>query len=392
MNIAGIIAEFNPLHNGHKYLIEQAKKENDAVVTVMSGNFVQRGDTAIFSKFDRAKSAVQNGVDLCIELPTPWAMATAQTFAEGAVQIMNSLVFVNSLYFGSECADIDLIIRTAQIFSDKNFRDLIASQLKNGVTFAAARQTAVGRIDERAADILANPNDILATEYISALNRLNSAIKPCCVKRRGVAHDSSEAAGQFLSASQIRSLILADKIDAIKPFCPESAFEIIKNANVSDINRIETDILGKLRRSDAAAFRSLPDISEGIENRLFAAAKSATSIDELYSLIKTKRYTLSRIRRLVLSAYLDLKADYLKSPPPYARVLAFSKKGEELIKIFSSVTKIPLVMRAGDFEKLGNRENEIFAAERNATDLYALSLKTPLPCGTEFTEMIYREK
>ena len=392
LNIAGIIAEFNPLHNGHKYLIQQAKKENDAVVAVMSGNFVQRGDTAIFSKFDRAKAAVQNGVDLCIELPTPWAMATAQTFAEGAVQIMNSLVFVNSLYFGSECADIDLISRTSQIFSDKNFSDLITSQLKNGVTFAAARQTAVSRIDERAANILANPNDILATEYISALNRLNSAIKPLCVKRQGVAHDSNEASGNFLSASKLRSLILTDEIDAIKPFCPKTSFEIIKNANTSNIKRIETDILGKLRRAELSDFRSLPDISEGIENRLFAAAKSATSLNELYSLIKTKRYTLSRIRRLVLSAYLDLRADYLKSPPPYARVLAFSKKGEEIIKIFSSITKIPLVMRAGDFEKLGDTAGKIFIAERNATDLYALSLKTPLPCGTEFTEMIHKEK
>ncbi len=392
MNIAGIIAEFNPLHNGHKFLIEQAKKENDAVISVMSGNFVQRGDTAIFSKFDRAKAAVQSGVDLCIELPTPWAMSTAQTFAEGAVQILENLVFVNNLYFGSECADIELLKHTAEIFGDKNFRDLIISQLKNGVTFAAARQTAVGRIDERAADVLANPNDILATEYISALNRLNSGIEPHCVKRQGVAHDSSEAAGAFLSASQIRSLILADDIDAAKGFCPENSFEIIKNANMSDIQRIETDILGKLRRADVSDFRTLPDISEGIENRLFAAAKSATSLDELYSLIKTKRYTLARIRRLVLSAYLDLKADYIKSPPPYARVLAFSKKGEEIIKIFSSITKIPLVMRAGDFEKLDKRAQDIFAAEKNATDLFALSLKTPLPCGTEYTEKVYKEK
>lgn len=392
MNITGIVAEFNPFHNGHKFLIDEAKKNSDAVVSVMSGNFVQRGDTAVFSKFDRAKAAILNGVDLCIELPTPWAMSTAQTFASGAIEILENLVFVNSLCFGSECADMDLILKTSEIFSNDNFRDLISSQLKNGVTFAAARQTAVGRIDERAADILSNPNDILATEYVSALRRLNSNIKPFCVKRQGARHDGTEASGNFLSASQIRSLILSDDTNSIKPFCPETSFEVIEKANYSDLRRLETDILGKLRRCTLSELRSLPDISEGIENRLFAAAKSATSLEELYSLIKTKRYTLARVRRLVLSAYLDLKADYLKTPPPYARVLGFSKKGEEIIKIFSSITKIPLIMRAGDIEKASENAGRIFAAEATATDLYALSLKSPLPCGTEFTEKIYKQK
>ena len=392
MNITGIIAEFNPFHNGHKFLIDEAKKNSDAVVSVMSGNFVQRGDTAVFSKFDRAKAAVLSGVDLCIELPTPWAMSTAQTFASGAVEILENLVFVNSLCFGSECADMDLISKTSEIFSDANFRDLISSQLKNGVTFAAARQTAVGRVDEKAAEILRNPNDILATEYVSALNRLNSNIKPFCVKRQGTKHDGTEASGKFLSASQIRSLVLADDVDSVKPFCPDVSFEVIKNANYSDLKRLETDILGKLRRSPVSELRTLPDISEGIENRLFSAAKSATTLEELYSLIKTKRYTLARVRRLVLSAYLDLKADYLKVSPPYARVLGFSKKGEEIIKIFSSITKIPLILRAGDFENASEDAKRIFAADSAATDLYALSLKSPLPCGTEYTEKFYKQK
>lgn len=390
MNISGIIAEFNPLHNGHKHLIERVKEENDGIICVMSGNFVQRGDIAVVSKFDRAKMAINSGIDLCVELPTPWAMATAQTFAGGAVNILHRLNIVDKIYFGSESADIELLKKASALTTDKNFIDTITSQLKNGTTFAAARQTVAERINPDTARILNSPNDILGIEYISALSRENSLIEPVCIKRQGVDHDSLSPEGSFLSASQIRKKVAEENFDALIPFMPENCLSILKDSNLADLSRIEKDILGKLRRTSAKCYKELPDISEGIENRLMGAARSAVSLDEIYSLIKTKRYTMSRVRRLVLSAYLDLKAEYTLSPVPYARVLGFSKKGEEIIKELKNKTQIPLVMRAGDIDKLDDQAKKIFNAETVATDLYALSLKNPLPCGTEYTQKIIK--
>jgi len=388
--INGIIAEFNPLHNGHKYIIDKAKENSDGVICVMSGNFVQRGDIAILSKFERAKMAIEAGVDLCIELPTPWAMSTAQTFAQGGVSIFDRLGVIDSIYFGSECGDIDLLQRAVQIFENKNFVEMLTAQLKNGVTFAAARQTVADRIDPDAAQILNSSNDILGIEYICALNRTGSNITPKCVKRQGVIHDSGQANGDFLSASQIRKIVSCGDFESIKTFVPKNVFELIEKGNVADINRIENDILGKLRRTSLAQLRDLPDISEGIENRLLNAAKASVNLEELYSFIKTKRYTLSRVRRLVLSAYLDLKAKYTTIPVPYARVLGFSKKGEEIIRLIQKNTQIPLIMRTSEIENLDTLAQEIFKCETIATDLYALSLSKPLPCGTEYTQKIIK--
>lgn len=390
MNISGVIAEFNPLHNGHKYLIDRAKSESDAIICIMSGNFVQRGDIALLSKFDRAKMAIDAGIDVCIELPTPWAMATAQTFAGGAVSILHRLGVVNKLFFGSECGDIALLERAADLCLDTNFMEMITSQLKNGTTFAAARQTVAGRIDPDAAEILNSPNDILGIEYICAINREKSSMEPVCIKRQGVAHDGEKAQDNYLSASQIRKIVAQENFDILKPYMPKFCFDLLKDANTACLARIETDILGKLRRTSIKDLKELPDISEGIENRLANAAKSAVSLEEMYNLVKTKRYTMSRVRRLVMSAYLDLKAGYLQSPVPYARVLGFSEKGEEIIKNSNKNSDIPLIMRTGDIEKIGPQAKQIFEVESGATDLYALSLKYPLPCGTEYTQKIIK--
>ncbi len=390
MDISGIIAEFNPLHNGHKYLIDCVKNESDGVVCVMSGNFVQRGDIALLSKFDRARMAIESGIDVCIELPTPWAMATAQNFAGGAVNILHRLGLINKLTFGSESADIELLRRATSLTTDKNFMEMITSQLKNGTTFAAARQTVVSRIDPDAAEILNSPNDILGIEYICAINREKSNMEPVCIKRQGVAHDGEKAQGKFLSASQIRKIVAEENFEVLDPYMPEHCLQLLKNANTACLSRIETDILGKLRRTHLQTLKELPDISEGIENRLANAAKSAVSLEEMYALVKTKRYTMSRVRRLVMSAYLDLKANYTQLPVPYARVLGFSAKGEEIIRQMKKTSDIPIIMRTGDIEKLDTQAKLIFEAEAGASDLYALSLKNPLPCGTEYTQKIIK--
>ena len=390
MVINGIIAEFNPLHNGHKYIIDKAKENSDGVICVMSGNYVQRGDIAVLSKFERTRMAIEAGVDVCIELPTPWAMSTAQTFAQGGIDILDRLAVIDNVYFGSECGDIELLQRAAQIFENKNFVEMLTAQLKNGVTFAAARQTVADRIDPDAAQILSSSNDILGIEYICALNRSDSNITPKCIKRKGTAHDSEVSNGEFLSASQIRKFISYGDFNDIEGFVPENIFELIKNGNTADIKRIENDILGKLRRTSVAQFRELPDISEGIENRLANAAKASISLEELYSFIKTKRYTLSRVRRLVLSAYLDLKATYTASNVPYARILGFSKKGEEIIRLMQKNARIPIIMRTSEIGNLDALAQEIFKSETIATDLYALSLSNPLPCGTEYTQKIIK--
>lgn len=385
LRTVGIIAEFNPLHNGHRFLLQEAKKRG-AAVCVISGNFVQRGDTALIEKRKRAACALANGADLVLELPVCWSMSTSQNFALGGVSVL-SAAGCDGILFGSESGDISALEKTADILSTKRFSKELLRALDSGITFAAARETAAFNCGADS-ELLSAPNNNLGLEYISAAKRLGIDIEFDTVKRKGTAHDSEETVGNFASASFIRSNI--NDAGLISRYLPEQTVKYLSTDSVSDIRRAERAILAILRLKTAEDFAALPDLSEGIENKLLFAARNACSLDELYNIIKSKRYTLARIRRLVLSAAIGIDNGFFMKRPPYARVLGFNKTGEKLIKEHSGNSDIPLVLRAGDISALGGGAKKVFDIECRATDLYGLTLKKPLKCGLEYTSKLIK--
>lgn len=385
-SVCGIIAEFNPLHKGHKLLIDAAKVGGNRVVCAISGNFVQRGDLALISKQKRAQSALLCGADLVVEIPVLWSMSTAQNFALGGVfSLINA--GCDEIIFGSECGNIDTLKTVADALLTDEFKGNLENELKLGVTFAAARQRALEGMGI-CADVLQNANDTLGIEYINAAKFLNSNIKFRCIKREGAAHDSNVISGDFVSASLIRQYIKEDKIGFCERFMPLETRGIINEDNTADIARIERAILGILRQRNADDFRVLPDISEGIENKLYFAIRKATSLDELFNIIKTKRYTMARIRRLVLSAALGFDGQFFMKAPPYTRVLGFSQSGAELLK--RQNTFVPIITKVSEVSLLESKAKKVFDTESRASDLWALGLKKPLECGFEFTAKILK--
>ncbi len=284
--LSGIIAEFNPLHSGHKYLIDKAKK-NGPVICVISGNFVQRGDTAIFEKRIRTEMALKCGADLVIELPVCYSMSTAQNFAFGGVSLLNA-IGCDTLVFGSESGDIQPLIKSAKILCSQEFSKKLSNHLKDGITFAKARQLAAQECGAPKG-ILDGANNNLGVEYITAANTINHNVKFKTVKRLGAIHDSTDLDDDYISASLIRDKIKQNDFSFLEKYIPYEIWDIFKDCNYSDISKIETAILTVLRTKTRKELSSLPDLSEGLENKLFSEINVALSLEELYNGMKVKR-------------------------------------------------------------------------------------------------------
>ena len=321
MRVAGIVAEYNPFHIGHAYHIARTRESathivasaQSHIVAVMSGHFAQRGDIACMTKWGRAETALRCGCDLVLELPLPYCLAGAQTFARGAVSVLHALGCIDTLSFGCETADLNLLRAAAHATYRPELAQWMRPYLAKGATFAAARERAIRDADgEAVADVLRSPNNILATEYIHALEELGSAIVPLPIPRAGAAHDEAGApGGAFASASQLRGMLRTGQIEKAQPFMPPAAFEILAREIAAGrapcgIAQIERAILALLRRTEPEQLADLPDLSEGLEHRLARAIRGSGALDELYARMKTKRYTLARVRRLALAAALGL--------------------------------------------------------------------------------------
>ena len=393
MSICGIIAEYNPFHLGHIYHIEQSRRLTGAThtVAVMSGNFVQRGEAAAVDKFARAKMAVMGGIDLVLELPVPWAVGTAQTFAAGSVQLLDKLGVVDRLSFGSECGDISAISRLAEIIDSDEMRACMVPLLDSGMTFAAARQAAAEQCCGRLSELLQSPNDTLAVEYVRALKLLDSRILPVAVKRAGAAHDG-QPDGTTASAGYIRSCIIRGERDCVQ-YMPDSARDILlteieRRRAVTDSKRLEMLILHRLRQMEPADIAALPDISEGLENRIYDAARNCTDPAALVDTVKVKRYTHARLRRICLSALLGVTADMTGAGIPYIRVLAMNGRGAEILGAASGKCPLPIITRSRDAQALSGRAKAIFDAESRAVDTYGLLTEQIQPCGANLTHGI----
>lgn len=386
MSAVGIIAEFNPLHKGHEYLINEAKKQG-TVVAVISGNFVQRGETAIAEKRIRAEAALKSGVDLVVELPVLWSMSTAENFALGGVTALKG-IGCDSIIFGSECGDTAPLEKAADILLGSEFSENLAKKLDSGVTFAAAREAAAAECG-LIGDILSKPNNNLAIEYIKAANRLKLDINFSTVKRIGADHDS-KAEAEFVSASLLREKLKCGDYDFCRKYMSESVLSLFSPETISDINTIDRAILAVLRTKSPEILKTLPDLSEGVENKLFSAIRLAENTEDLYNIIKVKRYTLARIRRLTLSAFIGADNSFFMKPQPYIRVLGFNKKGEAQLKTAAATETIPIVVKPSEIKALGDGALKVFETECRATDLFGLSLAKPLKCGLEYTAKIIK--
>lgn len=396
MNICGIVAEYNPFHNGHAYHIEQTKKETDcdAIVAIMSGNFIQRGVPALFDKWTRTKMALENGVDLVIELPLYYSTSSAEYFAQGSISLLDGLGVVKNISFGSNTEDLDALKRIANVLylEPDNFKKLMQSELKRGTSYPIARSNALKNFLKKEydakyiADILLDPNNILGIEYLKALMYSNSSIKPILIKRKGGDYNSKSITENICSATAIRELLEKNELKTVKGLMPDKSFDIMNKEIVNGrvpmfLKNFENEILYVLRKSSTYDLLELADVTEGLENLIKKASSEGMELEKLIDVIKTKRYTRTRIQRILLHALLNVKKneveDY-KYNPQYIRVLGFTKTGEKVLSQISNNSNLPVVTSVSKFIKNANSiSKRMIEKDILATDIYTLGYQIP---------------
>ena len=389
----GIVAEFNPFHNGHKYLIDTIKSNNEYTVTVvMSESFVQRGECACVSPYARTKMALECGADLVLSLPVPYATASAERFALGGLSVLGGLGCVDALGFGAECGNAEMLKKCADVLVSSELSDAIEKYLNEGVSFPVARQKAVEEISgKEIAEILSSPNNILGVEYIKAINKLGLNMDVNPITRKGVEHDSKVANDNICSASALREML--ENKRGFNKFLPKEASNIliseINNKKApADYNRLETAVICKIRSMSIEDFKALPDVSEGLEYRLFDAVKTSVYLEEILEKVKTKRYTLSRIRRIILCAILGIKKEDVLAPVPFVRVLGFNENGAKILKKAKETATLPIITKSSEINALGKDAKRVFELECFARDVFSLTLPIRDEFGKEMTDKL----
>lgn len=365
MKIIGVICEYNPLHLGHKKQLELIRVENGAecgIVCLMSGNFVQRGTPAIFDKSLRARAAVLSGADLVLELPVTCALSSAEGFASGGVKILSE--FCDGLSFGTETRDRSLLVKTAETLLSDAFPPLLRAALDSGKSFPAARQMALEKMGIPG-EILSKPNNILAVEYCKAVLSGDSPMALLPMTREGNYHDAAPDP-ENPSATAVRNLILSD--GNWKDYIPEEAHAIFDGALIHTMAAGELAVLAKLRTMEEREFEALPYGSEGLWRKFMAACRSETTIDEILAAVKSKRYTRTRLDRMLMCAFLGISREMLEQPIPYTRVLAMNDRGRKILK---------KARESGEFPHIGEKMDDFYwELEQRCSDLYGLFCAT----------------
>lgn len=395
MQVAGIVAEYNPFHLGHGWHIAETRRllGGDAgIVCVMSGNFVQRGQAAVMDKWRRAECALRGGADLVLELPTVWAAASAEAFAQGAVALLAATGVADMLSFGCESGDAASLSAAADCLLTDAHRELLREELGRGVSFPVARQAAAEKLIGFQAGCLGTPNNNLAVEYLKALKLLRSPIAPLAVARVGAGHDVAAPADGFASASAIRAMLKDSRWEEAGRYLPSSTTSLLlqeaeQGHCPAGLEQCERAVLAKLRAMSEDDFAALPDSGapEGLPCRLTEAARTSCSIEEFCDATKTKRYTHARIRRLVLWAFLGLTAADRPAAPPYLRVLGFNRRGQALLREMREKAALPVLVKSTHARRMPEPARQLFELEARCTDLYALCSPLPRPCGLEWT-------
>ena len=352
MHRAAVICEFNPFHNGHKFLLEKIRRYGaEEIICIMSGSFVQRGDIAVTDKFSRTEAALRGGADMVVELPTVCAMANAQVFAQNGVRLARELG-CDTLCFGAENS-VEELYNALDIIDSEASQEKIAALMKDGSYYPRALSEAIG---EPYGDMIAKPNNILALEYIRACRACG--IEPVAFPRAGVDHDSDTIIGQFASATKIRKMILSG--EDVMPYTP------MRIEHPASLSGIESALLYRLKTVSPDDLKRIADVSEGLENRIIEISKHYNSITEILEHLKTKRYTMARLRRILLSALLGITAEMQAAPVPYVRVLGVQANKKHLI---ASKT-LPLIVDVkSGVDRLDISTREIFDVDCKATEL-----------------------
>ncbi|MDR5586927.1 nucleotidyltransferase [Clostridium aquiflavi] len=393
--VTGIIAEYNPFHKGHQYHLSQAKinANADSIVCVMSGNFMQRGIPAMVDKWTRTEIALKNGVDLVIELPLVYSLSSAEHFAFGSVSLLNSLNIVDNLYFGSEEGSTKILedITDVLVKEPENYKIVLKNYLNLGLPFHLSRANALSDFfkSNHILDCISNSNNILGIEYIKALNLLNSKIIPLTLKREGSKYNDDSLNTTFSSATSIRNHLKNKNLEHLKDFLPQESYNILNKLSFENYPFIfEEDIFKYVKYkliTDGSLLKNLPDISEGLDNKILKEVLKSNSLDELILNSKSKRYTYTRLNRILTQFFIGLeKYDLLKlskEPCPYCRVLGFNSKGKELLKNIKKnstvnlITKIPKnnINECLEIDLLGTKAYSILNPKINPMQDYLTS-------------------
>lgn len=404
--VVGIIAEYNPFHNGHLYHLLQAKDlaQADYVVAVISGNFTQRGDTSIVDKWTKAYMAICGGCDLVLELPTVYSISSAENFASGAVKILDSLKIVDSIAFGAEASDLATLNNIANVLytEPRGYTNILTHELQKGISFPSARENAILMYlndIKRYANILNSPNNILAIEYLKALKTQKSNMNPIMVKRSKVYYNDDRIVDDFASATAIRKLIKRREYEDLRKVVPRSTYKIlsrqIRDGNiVLGLENFEKEIIYTLRKMSIREIANLPDVSEGLENLIKNSADNCNDMSKLIANIKSKRYTQTRIQRILLYALLGIDKKMMedsKKVTPYVRVLGFTNKGKELIsEINKRNSKINMITSVKKFIEKNNKPSnrtimQMLQKDIFATDVYTLGFDFESKANLDFT-------
>lgn len=379
MDAVGVVCEFDPLHRGHERLLRRAGESGRVLVCAMSGNFTQRGGAACVEKFARAEMAVRCGADLVVELPTPWAMATAEKFADGGVSLL-AQCGVKTLYFGSECGDTDALWATAEALLRADVHRAIRLEMDGGLPYAAARQAVLERETGLGA-LLAQPNNTLAVEYLKAIRRRGLAADAVTVRREDGGHHGSA------SASHIRALLAAGQEAKAFALMPPQAADILgremkKSLAPADPARLERAMLARLRLMNEHDFASYDSGGEGLYRRVYRAVQEGGSLGDILTRATTKRYPTARVRRMLWAVFLGLEAP--GEDIPYVRILAATEAGRRLLRQMQDAG-VPVLTKAADVGRLGPSAEALFTREARRTDVYALACPgSPLPCGSDW--------
>ena len=403
--VLGIIAEYNPFHNGHLYHILKSKEltKDDYVIAIIGGNFTQRGESSIVDKWTKAEMAIAGGIDLVIELPTLYSISSAENFSDGAIKILNSLKVVDHLSFGAECHEVNKLNIIANVLYDepKEFKAFLADELSKGVSFPKARENAILRYlkDFSYKNILSEPNNILGIEYLKALKKYRSRIKPVLVPRKSSGHLTTDYTGSISSSTAIRDMLKTGKTANLKDALTPSSYtilreEINKGHFVRDFSKFEKIALYNLRLMRLEEIKKLPDVSEGLEHLIKKAALSCNTVDDFVNIVCSKRYTKTRIRRILLYSLLGITKkdiDISKKVSPYVRVLGFNDKGKSLVsKIKHKNPSAKIVTSVKKFvDSNGNKNLQVLMnKDILATNVYTLGFECDSWGNLDFSKKI----
>ena len=394
MQAVGVIVEYNPFHNGHKWHINEAKKISGCpfVIGVMSGNFVQRGEPAIFDKWKRAEMAIRGGVDLIIELPTVFAVRSAQYFATGGIRLLNALGVVSHICFGAENADLDILKTIAAATDDINIISEMQLNLKSGKNYAAALGQSLEKFHSISPELIASSNNILAVEYLRAIEKFAPTQIPIAVTRQDSKYNDTTITTKFASATAIRETLVNDMTitEELKLALPITTLDMIHNileekCGPVTLSTLSNIILAQLRIMNLRKLEQLPNVSEGLHYKIRDCSLLAANVQQLLSLLKSKRYTYTRLQRILIHALLGTTkteiANFDNQGPLYARILAFNQNGRNLLKQMAQHSTIPTITKTTHYLSSKQRDEEcltplqqMLSVDTLSSDIYSLGI------------------